>query len=299
MADPQAPIIVDLTNTYGAIVTGAFIACAFWGVHCVQCLYYFASYPKDKWYVKSWVSLLWALDTLHQTVLIGGIWTPLIERYGDFEFLLEESSLLTWQVMVTAIIAFMAQVFFLYRLFTFSKNLILKWSIPVFLSPLVVWQVVGTGLFVGRALSFTSTTELATLNKVEIGVNASSAAVDLIIAFGLSILLYVRRTGIRSTDRLIGRIIALSVNTGMWTAVFALLTVLLVVLRSKDIVYAITSFPLCALYCNTVMGNLNARTYMRTLAQTTSTVRSGPRIFSRGPKVAVYHSKQGESESEV
>lgn len=86
-----------------------------------------------------------------------------------------------------------------------------------------------------------------------------------------------------STAHILQRLIVFAVNTGTWTATFALLTIILVrALRDdrirlqpfliqtqqlhifpSNLIYTVFGVPLCTVYCNTVLANLNARAYVR------------------------------------
>ncbi|KIJ64691.1 hypothetical protein HYDPIDRAFT_111257 [Hydnomerulius pinastri MD-312] len=95
--------------------------------------------------------------------------------------------------------------------------------------------------------------------------NGTAAAVDIAIAIAMCTLLAMGRTGFNEkTDRILLRLIFISLNSGIWTAVFALLsTILLVALPSTEIVYAGVYYPLCTMYYNALLANLNIRAYMR------------------------------------
>ncbi|KIJ06274.1 hypothetical protein PAXINDRAFT_20528 [Paxillus involutus ATCC 200175] len=77
-------------------------------------------------------------------------------------------------------------------------------------------------------------------------------------------LLAMGRTGFNEkTDRMLLRLILVSINTGLWTAVLALLSIILLVsLPATELVYAGVYYPLCTLYSNTFLANLNIRSYI-------------------------------------
>ncbi|TDL19966.1 hypothetical protein BD410DRAFT_830042 [Rickenella mellea] len=256
---------------YGPLLIGNFIAVAFWGAHCILTVYYFTNYPKDRTLLKAWVALLWVLDTAHTIILIKGIWSPLISQYGNFNDIVGVRPELVYQLLITASVAFMAQCYFVRRIYIFGSKPIFKWCVPVVLAPLIVWQVVGSIIYTARGLSFKTTTQMLSLSQIAIGVNSSAAAVDIVTTIAMCILLYFSRNGIPSTDRLLGWLMISSLNTGAWTAMFAIVTIILVTARPNDILYSITNFPLCGLYCNTILGNLTARNILRNHGNTVQT----------------------------
>ncbi|TDL19971.1 hypothetical protein BD410DRAFT_899929 [Rickenella mellea] len=282
MAAP-APVVINLSLSFGPILIGTFIAVAFWGAQCIQtfCLLFHevrdtlkivltylvlrhgTSYPKDSTLLKAWVLLLLGLDTAHTMVSIKGIWFPLIQGYGDYVNLFNIIPELVYYTMFNAIVAFMAQCYFVRRIYIFSTKKVFKWVIPAILAPPIVWQLVGTIIYTARGLSLKTSAQLSSLSKIASGINSSAAAVDLAITISMCSLLYLSRNGIPSTDRLLGWLIISSLNTGAWTALFAIITVILVTTRPNDLLYAITYPPLCALYCNTILGNLTSRNFLR------------------------------------
>ncbi|KAH0830142.1 hypothetical protein J3R83DRAFT_1490, partial [Lanmaoa asiatica] len=58
------------------------------------------------------------------------------------------------------------------------------------------------------------------------------------------------------------RLTVFAVNSGIWTAIFSLLAAILVHISSSNLTYAIFFIPLCSIYCNTLLANLNARIYL-------------------------------------
>ncbi|KAH0828789.1 hypothetical protein J3R83DRAFT_3233 [Lanmaoa asiatica] len=92
-----------------------------------------------------------------------------------------------------------------------------------------------------------------------------AAAVDVLIAISLTFLLVSKwtTTGFTSTAHHLQRLAVFSVNTGIWTATFALLTVILMQLFPSNLLYAVFGIPLCSVYCNTLLANLNVREYVR------------------------------------
>jgi hypothetical protein len=59
------------------------------------------------------------------------------------------------------------------------------------------------------------------------------------------------------------RLTVFAINTGIWTAIFALSTVIFLHLYPSNLLYVVFAIPLCSVYCNTLLANLNARGYIR------------------------------------
>ncbi|KAG6380571.1 hypothetical protein JVT61DRAFT_4934 [Boletus reticuloceps] len=93
-----------------------------------------------------------------------------------------------------------------------------------------------------------------------------AAAVDILIAMAMTFLLLRTRsmTGIADTAHILQRLTVFAVNTGIWTATFAVLAVVFLRLFPPSVLYFVLfGIPLSSLYCNTLLANLNARAYIR------------------------------------
>ncbi|KAF8843434.1 hypothetical protein BDN67DRAFT_1008855 [Paxillus ammoniavirescens] len=101
------------------------------------------------------------------------------------------------------------------------------------------------------------------LTRVANGLNGVAMAVDVTITIALCTLLTMGRTGFEDTDRMILRLIFISVNTGLSSAIFAFLSVILLVIYPNDLIFTALYYPLGTVYCNTLLASLNARSYAR------------------------------------
>ncbi|KAM5542340.1 hypothetical protein V8D89_003799 [Ganoderma adspersum] len=91
------------------------------------------------------------------------------------------------------------------------------------------------------------------------------AAEDVLISLTLIFLLWQRRIsdGFRSTDRILYRLTVFIINTGVWTALCALFTIITLAAYPNVQIYVSLNFVVCPLYCNTLLANLNARGFIR------------------------------------
>ncbi|KAJ3996552.1 hypothetical protein F5050DRAFT_1807662 [Lentinula boryana] len=65
-----------------------------------------------------------------------------------------------------------------------------------------------------------------------------------------------------STSSALKKLIVISINNGIWTALFAILDLILYVAYPTTTLYLIFDFTMCSLYTNTLLANLNARDYV-------------------------------------
>ncbi|KAH9846782.1 hypothetical protein C2E23DRAFT_544715 [Lenzites betulinus] len=87
------------------------------------------------------------------------------------------------------------------------------------------------------------------------------------------LLLQNRRNEFTRQSRLVYRLIVLTVNTGFWTAVLALIDLVLIAVFPSGSHFCVVDFPISALYVNALLANLNARHFLhRTDMQYSSNV---------------------------
>jgi len=135
----------------------------------------------------------------------------------------------------------------MHRIYVFSGKKILT---------LLMW-------FVLSALQLVSDT--SNVFKTTLALSLSTAAVqDILIAIFLVFLLVRERTDtlFASTAHMVQRLTVLAVNTGTWTATFGLLSLIFMYVWPSEKLYVLFIYPICSIYCNTVLANLNARSYL-------------------------------------
>jgi len=113
--------------------------------------------------------------------------------------------------------------------------------------------------------------------------SGATAACDLSITLILCYVFHGSRTGVRSTDALLDKLITYAVNRGALTTLAAFLNMLLFVLRPEAMIFMVPLLPSGQLYVISVVTTLNARKSIRenfpfgdnTLSLPTSAVNGG------------------------
>ncbi|KAF9238081.1 hypothetical protein BU15DRAFT_62728 [Melanogaster broomeanus] len=235
---------------------------AYWGMHL---------FGAVRYQLIAMVVVVLALDTAHKFLLCAGIWNPLIQYYGDIHnlFVIQSPALFAPSVTPSSVVAR-----FCHRYNPTSH--------------------IGSGF--GSLITYifcNCAVKTWKVSAVENLVNASNgitAAVDIVIAIAMCTLLAMGRSGFsEKTDQLVLRLIVISLNTGLWTAILALLSIILLVsLPSTEVVYTGVYYPLGSLYCNTLLANLNVRPYLRGGEQVYSFRIARSRRTARQPRNLIY-----------
>ncbi|KAH7924645.1 hypothetical protein BV22DRAFT_493211 [Leucogyrophana mollusca] len=252
-----------LGTTDGAELLATFVSVALWGTTCMQSLIYFVNYPNDKAILKVLVVWLWLVDTTHETLIVEGVYTSIITDFCNYARIETVVPEYIWQVLLTSLVALPSQVFFTYRISQFSGR---KWIFFALLAPLATFELAGGLAFI--ALGTITPTDQALvsvrLSSIFTAVQGTAAGVDITIAAGLVYLLHASRESALPRSRsILQKLMILSINTGIWTALFAIFTLITILAYKDNLIYVALYFPLCPLYCNTVLANLNARKLIR------------------------------------
>ncbi|KAF9465638.1 hypothetical protein BDZ94DRAFT_1253580 [Collybia nuda] len=248
-----------LDNTMGAAFIGVVVAAALLGVSLVQTWYYF-THQKDNWPLKSLVAAVMCFDTVHQMLISHTVYIYVITNFNN-PAQLEN---LVWSILVEVLFngftALLVQSFLTMRVWRLSNKNIWLTSVVV---ALVAGEFGCVIAFGAMSLGFRTFAELQTLKYLSITVNALAAAGDVLIAGILCTLLHRSRTGFHRSDTMINKLILFAVNTGFLTSLFAVASLISIVVAGETFLYIAFFFCMGRLYSNSLLATLNARKMIR------------------------------------
>ncbi|KAI0084805.1 hypothetical protein BDY19DRAFT_997371 [Irpex rosettiformis] len=242
------------TLTYGPIFIGVVLNIMLYGIMVTQMFLYFTVYKRDKPWIKVFVCLLFLCDTLNTAFDIAFVYIPLVTKYGDVEALTYATWIFSTDPAMTSIIALMVQMFFAWRVKVLTRN----WPLVSFimLCSIVQWcGGLGTSIACGIIPEFIHFQRFKVIVIIWL---AFSATADAIITAALVWHLRKHRTGFSKTDDVVNKIIRLTVQTGMITALCAVAD-LIAFLASPSGIHLVFNLPLAKLYTNSLMSSLNSR----------------------------------------
>ncbi|KXN90321.1 hypothetical protein AN958_04354 [Leucoagaricus sp. SymC.cos] len=286
---------VHLDNTMGLALIGIVVAALLYGVSLLQ-VYYYYTHQKDTWCIKWLVGLVMIFETIHQALITHSVYVYLVTYYGQPEMRKQ----IVWCVIPPSACPFAlltpgaGAYFFTMRVWRLSNRkiwltgLLVRTPPSLPLSRLInltgatcCWRVRSIGCAIAPIIRFThksaaaytilslqlrTFTELARLKSLSIAVNALAAAGDLLIAASLCIILYQSRTGFQRSDTMIKKLIVYSVNTGLFTSLCAVASLISIVLAGHTFLYVMFFFCMGRLYSNSLLAALNARKKIRAVA---------------------------------
>ncbi|KLO11878.1 hypothetical protein SCHPADRAFT_449622 [Schizopora paradoxa] len=245
-----------LDNTFGAMFLGVIIAMGLWGASTVQVYYYYDQYSKDTWHLKSFVALVWVLDTTHQALIVHSTYRYLITNYFNPAHLGVLEPTLLAMILFNAIICALVQGFFLFRVWRLSQhNHMLVGTLALFSAG----QAVSILVYFIKSIHFTEFAQLTTLFTLEKVLNVFGVVSDFTIAGTLIILLHRSRTGFRRSETIVNRLILFTINTGLATSLCAILALIFVSVFPNTFIYIFFYLLISKMYSNSLMATLNAR----------------------------------------
>lgn len=255
---------MDLSTTYGPLLSGCFLSCAVWGISSLQAFLYFVTYDKDDKSLKLFVAFLWLLDTVNEILVLKAVWPVLVTEYGLFSGVLQVQPEFIHHIWVESILEFCVQMFFIKRIYEFSHKRVL---FPVCMIILSLFQLAVQIPYDVFALSSGSITQAVMQPKtisLVMSMRAVTAAEDIMLAGAL--IYMVLRNGIpqfKSSKQMTVRLLVITINTGLWTAVFSVIEFALLATYPHGLQFCVMELPLCSLYFGALLANLNSRNYIR------------------------------------
>ncbi|KAI0647778.1 hypothetical protein C8Q79DRAFT_951904 [Trametes meyenii] len=266
------------TVTYGPIFIGAVFNILLYGIMITQTYLYYQTGKRDRLWMKLFVLLLFTADTVNCAFDIAFLYIPLINNFGNDRALTVATWVFATDPVMTGIIAFLVQSFFAWRVKVLTQN---YFAVIVILvsSFAQLCGGLGTSIAVGKIPEFVQFQKFQAIVIVWL---AFSAVADTIITASLVWHLRRHKTGMPVTDDIVNRIIRLTVQTGLITALCAIIDLVLFLVTPTGL-HLIFNLPLSKLYTNSLMSSLNSRQGWK--YDTSTGVVSEGRAQARGPQL--------------
>ncbi|KAJ7139644.1 hypothetical protein C8R44DRAFT_765035 [Mycena epipterygia] len=261
-SSPVTFVLPALDNTFGAIFIGVIIAAGLWGIGTAQCYWYYTEYHnKDHLALKLLVLFVWILDTVHQALISHVIYNYLVQNFANPLYLFYNEWSLDIQSLFETLICFTVQCFFLLRIWRLSNGKYILVIIPAL--PILGGFALGLVYVITNFPEKSIPEAFIRFHKYSEGINGATAAGDILLAVLMVYLLYNSRTGIKTTDTLVNKLMIYTVNTGVATSLCAILTLATAQAWGKAFIYGAFYFNASRLYINSMMASLNARQGLR------------------------------------
>ncbi|KAI0312133.1 hypothetical protein OF83DRAFT_1176920 [Amylostereum chailletii] len=253
-----------IVPTLGAMLIGALISVAMYGLATGQVLFYFQGRGgSDKPLIKLFVGALrLVLETIH-TFLVGTfLFKSLIRDDGNFVAILVTRASDDLTTGFTALIIFSVHLFYAHRLWILGdKNAILI-SVVVILAVLDFGFEMAIMILTLKHRAFSGFhAQDAVLSPYFVAALTLALATDIVIAVWMSIVMNRKRSGYRGTDTLINKIILYTIATGAVTSVFDVIILICNLAIPDSLAYLAIFAFIPNLYASSLLVMLNARNF--------------------------------------
>ncbi|KAF8519875.1 hypothetical protein BU17DRAFT_89450 [Hysterangium stoloniferum] len=270
---------------FGPMLIGTYANAILYGIMLVQIFVYFQSYKNDATWIRRFIMYLLIVETINTGFDIAMMYQPLVLEYATPAATKFFPLGLYAEPVVTVAISTPVQIFIAWRIRLISQSTLLALIICFF-----------SIISLGGAVWLTHTISVVRVfaRKPELHWPAvmwlvATAVVDVLITISLTVSLSRRKTGYTGTDNAIRKIIRLTVQTGLITALFAILDVVCFLVLPHSAINFAWDFPLSKLYTNALMSSLNARAGWNTTLSNTNmppnALFSDDRELMRGTQV--------------
>ncbi|KIJ48783.1 hypothetical protein M422DRAFT_66276 [Sphaerobolus stellatus SS14] len=272
----QAATVPDLTDLYGAAFIGLLVTCFLSGIMTLQVHLYFQDSHQDRLPLKLLVIVVWILDMTHLVGISVFVYHYVISNWGNESIIGQSTWTLGLEEMLNTWITFTVQMFFIYRI-----SVLIRYS-RWYLSPLVLLAFVHLGFGTGGGIKSMLPQTVGHLASTRLLVTPefSGAINDILIAATLCYFLRAQRTVV--SQRLVDRLIAYTINTGLLTSFLAFIDIGLFISMPGNYIHLAFNFTIGRIYTNSLMGTLNLRRHLRKASAYHPTTSRGSKIPSTG-----------------
>ncbi|KAF7366282.1 hypothetical protein MSAN_00884400 [Mycena sanguinolenta] len=270
----------------GALLVGTWASSLVYMAELLEAVKYFRAFKKDDWKLKSYIAVVFGIDTISAIGDYACVYLYTITHAGDLVYLTKQNWAVPLYVISTTCVAFLVQSFLAFMYWRFTKNTIFV----CFLSILILGAF-GGGLSAG--LTVTLFPAYKDRNKARIPGTiwiGTQLAADLTIAGALVLELMKAKSlfkGERRVNNMLNRLVSHTIRTGTATAVIAVVALIIFLIDDETNIPNGILYTSGRVYVLSMLINLNIRdSFGRPQNWTTS---SGPRGTVRGAHGTTYN----------
>ncbi|KAI1783575.1 hypothetical protein LXA43DRAFT_321838 [Ganoderma leucocontextum] len=254
-------VFATFKESLTCLVIGTILATGVYGITILQAYVYFGNSGRDSIHMKTFVALLFALETLSLVLMVNILCHYVVSDFGNPFLLLKATPVMAWENGVTVLIGTLTQSYFAHRLWALSKGNV------VLVSSIIILAVCSCGSGMAISVNLYTHTDNLFLGSVEIRIlsglaNGLSIICDVLIAASLSYYLHSKKTGFKRTDSIINRLIIYAVNRGALTAICQTGHMVTTVALPGRFIFLPFALLDGRLYCNTLLATLNAQRFI-------------------------------------
>ncbi|KAJ7463582.1 hypothetical protein FB451DRAFT_1264958 [Mycena latifolia] len=251
----------EFDQTIGFALMGVTINTYLTGVIMSQFLTYWNSNFKDRWWLKSIVAFLFIINITQAAAVVYMSWFYCVTNFANPSVVATSLWPYPFTAFVTTVLAVINQTYQAWRIYIFTRNKIL-------VGFLVVAALATCGMGIAAGIQVLILSELAKLIALQPVVEANLAlqcTIDVIIAIVLTVFFSRSKTSFGRMDEVLNRLIRTAIQSGFFTAVFALGSLFAFRFSPGTYMIGLFSIPIGRIYTHTMMDSLITREQLRSL----------------------------------
>lgn len=255
---------MSMESLVAPLEIGVVTSTAIFGVTFLQCcMYYIEHSTNDPVFLKCLVAGLMALETLHEVLIGHLLYFYSVKSFKHPEIQGRAPWSFSGQIIVSVLLSTITQCFFAMRIYYLNGR---RRFLPVTIVVIAIFLLVFASSI--SLMSAIATKPYTSIESVLI-VNAGSVRMfvtttcDMMITISTIYYLRKSRTPLAKTKRVINKLIRYTLNTGLLTMIFALITGIVLLIETDLYTYTPFYFITTRLYACSLISILNSRTSMQ------------------------------------
>ncbi|KAL7284309.1 hypothetical protein ACG7TL_001595 [Trametes sanguinea] len=265
----ELPKLPSLNNTLGAFMIGTYISLMLYGLTLHQSYRYFRLFPKDLLFMRVIVVATLILETVHTALCMHTCYYYLVVNYFNPAALLDGVWSIRLMPLLTALVCLVSEwcicfifsrwivVHSVHYSFYVRRVYILgaRYRAVVVICPILILVFVGFAA-AATAEAFIRPT-FKDYNKFEWLDSAAFGAVvllDVLLTGTLIITLNKSRTGFKRTDSMIDLLIVYTINTGLLTGLFGVLSLIFALTSPNNLIYSALNLVATKTYATSLLA---------------------------------------------
>ncbi|KAI0764641.1 hypothetical protein C8Q74DRAFT_1283086 [Fomes fomentarius] len=255
------PTDISISDAFGSAVLGASFSLILYGMAVQQTLVYSVKYPKDRLFLKIWVTLMMVIETVHSVAAIHAIYFFLVTNYNHPESLVHNSWSLNILSVLQAGSMVMVQTFYIWRIYVLRHTPIYVFVISVISVLILAELAFGLGVTIRTFLN-PFTFQFKKITWMISALNGCALPADVLLSVTLVWILGTSRTGFRKTDTMVKHLVLYTIETGVLTALCSIITFSLSVAFPGKTYYVGSNMTATRVYANSFLAILNSRKHV-------------------------------------
>ncbi|KIK54779.1 hypothetical protein GYMLUDRAFT_48478 [Collybiopsis luxurians FD-317 M1] len=251
----------DMSAIFAPFFWGFFVSIFLGGITIVQAYVYFP-HPTDRIGVQVIAATMLILDLISSGLVAQSLYYYLVPHFGSVLPLQTITPELSAECMISGILTFVSQMYFVYQIYSVRRGGLLAWAIIGILTLLAILTF-GGGIGCVATMYVFAYGVLADRNKdfaIFFGLAKGFGAVtDIIATIAMSTFLSKARTGMKHTDSLIKHLIQYVVERGAVVTLIQTLLLITFYAAPNRLYWLAFHINVTKLYANTFFCMLNAR----------------------------------------